>query len=138
MRTQGSPRLGRGGFTLLELVIVIAIVAVLAAIAYPSYQAHLKKGHRAAAQSYLADLAQRQQQHLLDARAYAASEAALSAATPDDVSPFYTIAIDNTKAIDPAAPQPAFTITATAVGTQVSDGNLQIDSQGTKTPVGVW
>src|SRR5215471_12525225 len=106
MRTSESHRLLGGGFTLLEILIVVAVVAILATIAYPSYQGHLKKERRATAQSYLMDLAQRQQQYLLDARAYAANEAALSAAIPGDVSPYYTVAIDNTKALDPAAPQP--------------------------------
>jgi type IV pilus assembly protein PilE len=130
--------LGRSGFTLLELVIVVAIVGILAAIAYPSYQAQMRKSHRASAQSYLMDLAQRQKQYLLDARSYAPDTATLSAPMPGDVSPFYTIAIDNTKAIDPAAPAPAFTITATAIGSQVPDGDLAIDNQGTKQPSTKW
>jgi type IV pilus assembly protein PilE len=134
----------RSGFTLLEVMIVVAIVTILAAIAYPSYQEHLKKGRRAAAQSYLMDLAQRQQQYLLDARAYAPDAATLSAPTPNDVAPYYTIAIDNTSAmdttcaVDGAAPAPKFTVTATAIGAQVSDGDLKIDNRGTKCPSTKW
>jgi type IV pilus assembly protein PilE len=135
----GDSRKSLSGFTLLELVIVVVIVGVLAMIAYPSYQDQLRKSRRASAQSYLMDLAQRQQRYLLDARVYAGAEATLNpAGTPGDVSPFYTIAIDNTKALDPAAPAPAFTITATAVGSQVVDGNLAIDNQGAKQPSTKW
>ena len=144
MLSQDSKRHRPSGFTLLELVIVVVIVGILAAIAYPSYQEHLKKSRRAAAQSYLMDLAQREQQYLLDARTYAANEVALSAVAPADVSQFYTIAIDNanamdnTCAIDAAAPVPKFMITATPIGAQVSDGDLKIDNRGTKCPSTKW
>jgi len=140
----GSGIQRRNGFTLLELMIVVAIVTVLAAIAYPSYENQLKKGRRAAAQSYLMDLAQRQQQYLLDARAYAPDAATLSAPTPTDVVPYYTIAIDNANAmttacaIDGAAPAPKFMITATPIGAQVGDVVLQIDNRGTKCPSTKW
>ncbi len=129
------PRPARlAGFTLIELLIVIAIVAILAAIALPSYQAQLRKGHRAAAQSYMMDLAQRETQYLLDARAYAFTEAALGyTATPADVAPYYTIGI----AAAVASP-PAFTITATAIGAQFADGDLTIDNRGAKTPSDKW
>ena len=56
------------GFTLIELMMAIAIIAILAAIAYPAYQKHLAKGRRAAAQAYLMDIAQREQQYFLDQR----------------------------------------------------------------------
>jgi len=124
----------REGFTLIEVLIVTAIVAVLAAIALQSYQAQIRKGNRAAAQSYMMDLAQREAQYLLDARAYAPTEATLGyAATPADVAPYYTISI-----AAPVVSPPAFTITATAIGVQAPDGGLTIDNRGTKTPSGKW
>ena len=46
------------GFTLIELMIVVAIVAILAAIAYPSYREHVVKSRRATAQSCLLEMAQ--------------------------------------------------------------------------------
>jgi type IV pilus assembly protein PilE len=45
------------GFTLIEVMIVVAIVGILAAVAYPSYQDHVRKSRRAEAQSALMGLA---------------------------------------------------------------------------------
>jgi type IV pilus assembly protein PilE len=59
------------GFTLIELMIVVAVVAILAAVAYPSYQDHIARGQRSQGQQLLSDIAQRQEQFLLDGRRYA-------------------------------------------------------------------
>ena len=48
-----------GGFTLIEILVAITVVAILASIAYPSYQDHMRKGRRAAAQAFLVDAASR-------------------------------------------------------------------------------
>ena len=82
------------GFTLIEVMIAVAIVGILAAIALPSFQAHLRKGRRADTQAFMMDLANRQQQYLLDARSYALDAAfvtTLGATTPTTVVTFYTI-----------------------------------------------
>lgn len=122
------------GFSLIELMIAVVIVGILASVALPSYNEHVRKGRRAAAQSYLMDLAQRQQQYFLDNRSYASSASALGySSTPPDVSPYYTVAINVA-----GGPPPTYSITATATGSQTSDscGNLTINSAGTKSASG--
>lgn len=49
------------GFTLIELMIVVAVVAVLAAIAYPSYQEYVMRSRRLEGQSLLNEAAARQE-----------------------------------------------------------------------------
>ena len=121
-----------GGFTLIELMMVIAIVGILAAIGYPSYVNSTIKSNRAAAQSYLMDLAQGQQQFFNDSRVYAADENALDNSVPGRVDAVYTITFSDPVAS--AGPPPTFVITATPrVGSrQVGDGILSIDNTGLK------
>ncbi len=122
------------GFSLIELMIAVAVIAVLAAIAYPSYQEHLRKGRRTAAQAFMMDVASREQQYLLDARSYALGAGALTTlnvTAPTDVSRYYTVTVG------PAVPTtpPSFTITATPIAgsVQAADGALTLDDQGNKT-----
>ncbi|MGE0351295.1 type IV pilin protein [Hydrogenophaga sp.] len=46
------------GFTLIEVMIVVAVVALLASIALPSYQEYIRRTHRAHAQAALIQAAQ--------------------------------------------------------------------------------
>jgi type IV pilus assembly protein PilE len=124
------------GFTLIDVLITVAIVAILSAIAYPSYQSAMRKSHRAAAESHLADVAQRQQQYLLDQRSYASSVSTLGMTTPATVTPYYTIAVAVV-----AGPPPSFTASATPIGAQAGDLSgqaLTISNTGAKGPYGAW
>jgi type IV pilus assembly protein PilE len=130
-----APRARQGaGFTLIEMMVVVAILAIVAAIAYPTYMDHVRKGHRAAAQAFLVEVASREQQYLLDARNYAVGSAALTAlnvSVPAEVSNFYSVTVD------PAAPAipPTFRLTATPLSgsMQASDGVIVLDQDGTRT-----
>ena len=59
------------GFTMIEVMIVVAIVAVLAAIAIPNYSDYVKRSKIVEATSALSDLRVRYEQYFLDNRTYA-------------------------------------------------------------------
>ena len=142
------------GFTLIEVMIVVAIVGVLAAVAYPSYLNQVRKSNRSAAQQFMLDAAVREQQLLLDQRGYAPvaannsnfpnaptvvcgtpGTAGIRLAVPPGASGKYTfgIACDNT--VSP----PTFTVTGTPIAgtSQVADGVLVLAQDGSKTRAGV-
>lgn len=120
----------------MELLVAVGIVGIITAVAVPSYKQYVVKSNRASAQSHLLDIAQSQQQHLVDNRAYASTVADLNGmTTPADVSKYYTITIDIT-----AGPPPTFVATATpkAGTTQAGDVTLTINQANTKTPSDKW
>jgi len=123
------------GFTLIELMITVAVVALLAAIALPSYREHLRKSRRAEAQSYMMAVAARQQQFMVDTRAFAATVDAVGVPVPSNVSAAYAVAM-------PAPGTNTFTLTLTPNADQSSEkcGTLSIDQNGTKTAAttGCW
>ena len=127
------------GFTLIELMVAVAIVAILATIAYPIYLHQLVEGRRSAAEATLMDIAQREQQYILDQRQYAAGTTASAVSTnlnvtiPSNVTQFYSISVTASN-----GPPPSFSATATPIaGTaQAGDSTLTIDQTGSKT--GTW
>lgn len=58
------------GFTLIELMVVVAIVAILASIAYPSYRSSVLKGNRAHGRTALAELLQQQERYMTQRNCY--------------------------------------------------------------------
>ena len=61
------------GFTLVELVIVLAVLGILATIAYPSYQAQVQKSRRSAARGGVMELAMVQEREYAAYGSYAES-----------------------------------------------------------------
>jgi len=133
MKNRLTVKRSQAGFTLIELMVVIAIVAILLAVALPAYQNQVIRGHRAAAKSEMLDIANRQQQFLLANRSYAATVGELNYTLPDEVAAHYRP--DITPGV---AAAPSYSMTFTAIGRQASDGPLTITSEGAKTPVDKW
>jgi len=86
----------KGGFSLVELMIVVAIVGVLVTIAMPQINAYKIRSYKAAAKSVLMDIASRQEQFIVQNRAY-----------------FYNCAAGSTAALCPAASCTAATSSTT-------------------------
>lgn len=129
-----TDRRGQGGFTLIELMVVIAIVAILIGVALPAFQNQIIRGHRAAAKSEMLEIANRQQQYLLTNRAYTTDLAQLGGyALPTEVLANYSPSITLG-----GGAVPSYSMTFTGLGRQASDGNLTITSEGVKTPADKW
>ena len=119
------------GFSLLELMIVIVIVAILAAVAYPSYQQHVVRTNRSAAQQYILEVSSLQHQFILDNRSYATTLAALGTSPTAAISDNYIVTIGG---VDNTASPPTFTLQAAPKPgtTQQGSDTLTVNHLGQK------
>jgi type IV pilus assembly protein PilE len=123
------------GFTLIEILIVVAIVAILSAIAIPSYRDYVLRGRLTEAISGLSDVRTKMEQYYADNRTYPTGGCVTSGtpgATQILVSPLQNFTYD--------CAATATTYTAKATGTGATTGfvyQIQQDNSRSSTVTGV-
>ena len=130
MATRSTRNFGKvAGFTLIELMIVVAIVAILAAIAYPSFAEQVRKSRRAQAKADLLELAQLAERYRTVHNTYDGYDLAF-AQSPRDGTARYTLQA----AGDWDAS--TFALEAVPLDNQAQDpcGTLGVDQANRKTP----
>ena len=106
------------GFTLLELMIVVAVIAILAMIALPMYSEQVRKGKRAEAVQAIGDIQLRQERWRADNSSYATMDqltgSAANTTAYNNALNYYNVSVSNNNATD-------YTITATRKGDLAND-----------------
>ncbi|HCK63854.1 MAG TPA: pilus assembly protein PilE [Acinetobacter radioresistens] len=123
------------GFSLIELMIVVAIIAILAAIAYPSYQEYIRKTKRVETQSEMLAIGNLLQRYKIanftflksDGTPISLADLGRSSVSPEQGQALYNLALSNVTA-------GTWTLTAIPISdaTQFGDGHLVLNHRGEK------
>mgnify|MGYP003671127823 CR=1 FL=1 len=119
------------GFTLIEIMIVVAIIGILVAVAYPSYQDSVQKSRRTDGKSVVVDTAALQEKWYFQQNRY--TDDATDLGVTGSQEGFYTVNINQTACGDDGS---CFQVVATTAGVQVNDTTcttFTIDHTGNKT-----
>ena len=124
------------GFSLIELMVVIAIIAILTAVIAPTFQQQLREVRRSDGQTKLMEVQANMERYIFDNAAYPTGLAQMSAYSTnvvDSEEEHYKVSI---KTAAGCAATSCYQLQAIAQGGQAEDGDLELHSNGTK--VGNW
>lgn len=116
------------GFTLMEVMIVVAIVGILAAIVFPNYQEHVLRGNRAEGQALLTTSAARQERYRAQNNVYAKSVTELYGGAKESETGKYNLSV-NGDGTD-------YALTATPTFSDADCGNFTLDEKGERDVTG--
>jgi type IV pilus assembly protein PilE len=117
------------GFTLIELMIVVAIVSILAAIAYPSYTKYVQRGYRSEGIAQLNDAAARMERYYAQNSSYdVGTDLSKIGLTAASTTGKYGLSVTSNST--------SYTLSSAPQGSQASDtcGTLTLNQAGTRTP----
>ena len=122
------------GFTLVELMVVVAVIAILSSVAVPSYLSSIQKSRRTDAKSALLDLAAREERYFTVYNTYTTSAASLGYAA----FPYTLNKGDYVVTVATGANGLSYSLLASALGSQAGDacGGYTLNQLGLQGNVG--
>ena len=120
------------GFTLIELMIVVAIIGIIAMFAYPAYQESVRKTKRIDAQASIIQIAGQLQRYKIanftffrigTSTPIILADVGVPSVLPTSASPLYDLVLTNVTA-------GTWTLTATPTDAQTGDGHLVLNHRG--------